>query len=746
MKKQLIRILLIENESEDIFLLKECFEKGKTDSMGFHVKACINLAEGIDVLCSETFDVIILDLELPDSQGLDTLRSVLAVAGENPIVVLTYSDGKTAADQAVAIGAQDYLFKEEITGELLSRSIRYAVGSCRNPRDSLRLHGQDPQKGKDLSSIVEHIGDGVVVADDEGIVRYVSPSAEKILGEKGSELAGKLFGYPLVNGESTEINFLSKDKKIIVAEMRVGRTRWDGREAFLAVIRDITDRKNAENQTRKSKTEWEITFDAMPDVVMLLDRDYKIIRANKALTNLLGLPFREIIGKHCFHLLHRTAAPCLECPYSQTLMDSGEHTVEMNNQVLDRHFLVSTTPRMDGNNGEVAGAIHIMRDITEHKRLEEELLKTNKLESLGLLAGGIAHDFNNILTGVIANLSIAKLKGRGDKELMEIIGETEQASMRAKDLTRQLLTFAKGGAPVKKAAQIGELVKDTAEFAVSGSNVRCECSIPKDLWQAEVDTGQISQVIENLVINAKHVMPHGGAVTVSVANLEVKGQNRPTLKRGKYLRITVQDEGVGIPKEHLSRIFDPYFTTKQDGSGLGLSTAYSILKKHDGYIDVQSELGKGTTFHVCLPATEWAETIRKEKKKRILKGKGKILLMDDEESILRITGKLLKTLNYEAEFVRSGEEAIEHYRNARANGKSFDAVIMDLTIPDGMGGKEAIQRLLEIDPQARGIVSSGYSNDPILAEYEKYGFKGVVTKPFTVEDLSEALAQVLGDE
>ncbi len=386
----------------------------------------------------------------------------------------------------------------------------------------------------------------------------------------------------------------------------------------------------------------------------------------------------------------------------------------------------------------------LIEEMTRRRHMQEDLTKAKKLEALGILAGGIAHDFNNLLTAIMGNLSIASLSVRPGHELYEVIHNAENASHRARDLTSRLLTFAKGGMPIKEPGSIENLLRETASFAAQGSKVKCEFQFQNDLWGGEYDAGQISQVVNNLVLNAIQSMPAGGVITIRASNETVPTDNAIFLKGGKFVKIAITDQGPGIPAEIQSKVFDPYFTTKAHGSGLGLSSCYSIVKQHNGSIHVHSPAGEGATILFYLPASpERTTASRMLTDSGIMTGEGKILVMDDEAMVRDVASRMLSRLGYEVVCAADGAEAVRLYQEAMASPPPFAAVIMDLTIPGGMGGAEAIQRLLAIDPGVKGIVSSGYSNDPIMAEHEKHGFRGVVPKPFMVQNLSLALHKVL---
>ena len=385
----------------------------------------------------------------------------------------------------------------------------------------------------------------------------------------------------------------------------------------------------------------------------------------------------------------------------------------------------------------------LLEQMAERQRMEDELLKARKIKSVGVLAAGIAHDFNNLLTGILGYVSLAKVVAQTDAKVVAYLTAAEQACQRATALTQQLLTFAKGGAPVRHTVSLVELLKACVDFVLRGANVRGDIQIAADLWPVDVDAGQINQVIHNVVLNAMQAMPGGGTVQVRAENVALAAGVPFPLPEGQYVKITVQDPGCGIPKEVLANIFDPYFTTKPEGNGLGLTTAYAIVIKHEGYITIASEVGVGTTVVIYLPASQKAMVSAQPHSSVLLNGSGRILVMDDEEMIRKVLRQLLESLGYTVECVQDGTEAVAAYQRAQAVGQPFAVVILDYTIPGGMGGLETLARLRAIDPQVTALISSGYANNPVMADWAYYGFSGVVAKPYTIVQLQEALHHVL---
>jgi signal transduction histidine kinase/CheY-like chemotaxis protein len=410
-----------------------------------------------------------------------------------------------------------------------------------------------------------------------------------------------------------------------------------------------------------------------------------------------------------------------------------------------RHEFIIIKAAYFKTEGTVGGVIGIMVDVTDRRKYEEERLKMDKLESLGVLAGGIAHDFNNIITGILGNISLARIYLDQSHKSFRPLGAAEKASQRAAELAHQLLTFARGGIPIKKTITLQHIINECVSFNLRGSNVQGVIDIPDSIHAVEADEGQISQAFGNIILNGVQAMPGGGTLEIHGENVTLGDKNKMALPPGKYVKIDFMDKGCGITVENQEKIFDPYFTTKAKGTGLGLSSAYSIIIRHGGFIDLHSVIGAGTTFTCFLPST--GEIIPEQRADLESPDVGDpvggaVLVMDDEEMIRDIAAEILDYLGFQATTCTKGEEAVELYKSAKESGSPFYAAIMDLTIPGGMGGKEAAEKILEIDPDARLIVSSGYSVDPVMAHYKSYGFRGAVGKPYEAKEIARVLSVV----
>ena len=614
--------------------------------------------------------------------------------------------------------------------------------------------------------LAESMSDVIWITDRNLRYTYVSPSVERFVGYTPEELIGRtivdhLTPFSIETGinkflemlagdiaeprdppksSTMELQRIHKDGSCVWAEISFTFLRdEEGRPAGLhGITRDITDRKKAEEAMQEAEEQWRSMTENSPDLIMTIDPEGIVLFINRT----LSLKKEEVINTSFFDYLTEESATAMKECLQRVLKGGGFDRCEVEQlwpDATSRIFEARVGPMF--RSGQIVALTVSSTDITERNRMEEELDKLQRLELLGILAGGIAHDFNNLLTPILANISIAKTYGNLDPEIAEMLTDAEKASLRAKGLTQQLLTFAKGGAPIKKTISLSRLLKDTAKFALSGSSVSCEYSMPDDLWPVEVDEGQISQVIHNMVINADQVMAEGGIMKIRAENLTLGEKEHVNLKGDRHIKISIEDQGHGIPQEHLSKIFDPFFTIKEKGRGLGLATSLSIVTRHEGHIDVDSKMGVGTIFHIYLPASEKKPEIKLKDKP--IKGEGKFLLIDDEENVRKSAREVLKRLGYQVQDAKDHAEGIKLYEKAMEGKHPFDAVIMDLTIPGSMGGKEAIKRIKRIDPEAKVIVSSGYSEDQAMSKFSEYGFCGVVAKPYAVEDLARVIHNVL---
>ncbi len=484
--------------------------------------------------------------------------------------------------------------------------------------------------------------------------------------------------------------------------------------------------------------------------VVFTDTQGKIVLINEAAEIFAGWTAGDAVGKHfseVFHIVDEKSRVRLTDLVVRILSVGGMIDFE------DRMVLIARdgTERLVTHNrlpiynrdSNIVGVVLVFRDITETREVEADLLKIEKSESIGILAGGIAHDFNNILAGIMGNISLMKMDIDPEDKNFERLTRAERASLEAKNLAQQLLTFSRGTMPVLETASIAGLLRESASFVLSGSNVICKFFIPDDLWPVAVDKGQVSQVISNIIINADQAMPEGGIIEIHAENTAPQTRGALPLNGKRCVKISIKDHGIGIPADRLQKIFSPYFTTKQDGSGLGLAVSESIVTNHSGHITVESEAGVGTTFSIYLPTSLEEVIVGRKPEERLFVGTEKILVMDDDEIVRELAREMLSNIGYRVTIAKDGSEAIELYSKAGDLERPFDAVIMDLTVPGGMGGREAIQKLLKIDPEAKVIVSGSYSNDPIMSNFREYGFSGVIAKPYRVKELSKVLHEVV---
>ncbi|HTG00611.1 MAG TPA: ATP-binding protein [Nitrospirota bacterium] len=572
--------------------------------------------------------------------------------------------------------------------------------------------------------------------ENENLVSYLATakeSADRLNQKLLSEIAEREKAEQMIQQHRDHLEELVRER---TAELSFANDQ---------LHKEISARKEAETSLIKSEEYFRTLIENALDIITVLDDRGVILFESNSVTKLLGYAPVELVGKSAFDFVHPDDLQAGQQLFVKILASPQGTMGTIELRFRHKNGEWHTIDVHGKSVGDPAQGLRIIinsRDVTERRKLEREMLRTQKLESLGTLAGGIAHDFNNLITGITTNIEMAKLRSGRDVELQNILTQAEQASFRAKDLTQQLLTFSRGGSPLKQAVSAGPLIRDAVHFALRGSEVACEFSLPKDLPSVEGDEGQLRHVLHNIVINAVQAMPQGGMLTVSAAREPASADDDPAPPSGEYVSISIVDRGVGIPHEHLAKIFDPFFTTKQSASGLGLATAYSIVKKHGGDIAVVSDPGTGTTITVRLPASRVDAATRPESIGLVI-GTGRILVMDDEEIIRDAAQRILQAAGYEVETAKDGNDAVAKYQQAREEGRTFDAVILDLTVPGGTGGRETVQRLKDLDPGVKAIVSSGYSSDPIMANYREYGFHGVIAKPYRISEMSDVVKNVV---
>lgn len=761
-----LRVLLVEDNPGDARLVREMLAEMNTER--YDTVPVGRLADALRFLSEQPFDAILLDLNLPDSYGLATLIKIRSVAPHVPVIVVSGLADEEMAIHALREGAYTYLVKGQMNGYLLNRSIRYSI-----ERERTEQIQQLKRAREYAENIVDTIREVLIVLDNR--LRIVSANRsfyetfqtvpEKIEGRFVHELADQVWNIPEFlallerilmhsfqhEGLELDHEFPGLGRRVMLLNARWVYEEKGETDRILLTMSDITERKRAEEALAAEKERLAVTLWNIGEGVIVADVRGSIVLMNRTAEQLTGWTAETATGREITEVYRtedeRTRKPCGN-PVAQILhrgsqKDRGRHRLLISRDQSE-HPLGETLAPVRDSRGDIIGVVIVFRDLSTERRIEEDLAKNERLESIGVLAGGIAHDFNNTLTAIEGNIIVAKAHLKVDHKAYERLVEAEKAAHRARNLTRQLLTFARGGKPIKKILNISDIVRDSTLFALSGSTIRPELVIPVDLWPVEADEEQLKQVLHNLVSNADQAMPDGGRLTVTAENVVIGDDEVLTLLGGEYVRIMVSDTGTGIPRELVSKIYEPYFTTRQSGSGLGLTVTHSIIRNHGGTIEVESSPGAGTTFIVYLPATRRVVSPAPETSDRPVGGNERLLWMDDEEMIREVGSEMLQVLGYRGTFTRDGAETLATFEQAIADGTPFQAVILDLTTVDGLGGVETIRRLFEIDHRVRAIVCSGYSNDPVMANFREYGFLGVLPKPFSLQDLDAQLRRVIG--
>lgn len=612
-----------------------------------------------------------------------------------------------------------------------------------------------------LRDVFNSMREGVAIFSFEGKIKFINryamrmynvPAESDVLQstgldwfhEESHKTVRKTYQQILEGGSDylNDYHMKTFDGRDIWVEAVSTRIVFNNEDSILTTIRDASIRRGYETLSRESEELFRSVVDNSHDAIVMVNNKRQLVYVNYRCCEVLQRPQKELLGTEFLQYITDEDRSAIIQRYNEVVQTGGRYKfkrlhllrpqgarvlVELNTTVIHRD-----SPLVVGQ----------MLDISEKSKMEEEILNTRKLESVGVLAGGIAHDFNNILSAILGNITLARLNCDQRPEAMGILADAERATIRARGLTSQLLTFSSGGEPVRRSMNIERLVVDTVKFVLAGSRVRPQFEIADDVWRVYADEGQMAQAVHNLVINAVEAMPEGGELKVQIGNDVMSSEEDRLLTQ--FVLVAITDTGKGIPPDIINRIFDPYFTTRETGHGLGLASVHSIMQRHEGKVRVHSEPGKGSTFTLFIPATFEAEDNSvSESYIEEAPDHKRILLMDDEEMVRTVATRMLVRLGYEVTTASDGSEAIELYRKFKDSGETFHLVIMDLTVPGGMGGNDAFQIIREMDPFVKGIVSSGYFNDAIMARYREHGFTDVINKPFHISELAAVVEKVL---
>jgi PAS domain S-box-containing protein len=726
-------LLLIAHECGDARLVQEMLAKAK--DVRFDLLCTDRLDLGIQHLNAGQVDAVLLDAGPPPSIPHETISRLQQIASAAPIVVFSDTSASESLLWAVRSGADDVLVKSRLHAEMLNRVLQIAI-------ERKRFRESQFQERSRLSRLIAKNGDAIVVVGPRGHIRFANPAAERLFGRRLERLVGAPFGFPLIAGETAEVDILSGNGNRTVAEMRVVDFDWAGESVFLASLRDVSDRKQSEERLRR----YERIVDSSSDLIVLVDRDLVCREANGAFlkafppdpAQVVGRPVAEVFGTEVYaeHLkagLERSLTGLEHHQQCWLEMRSGEQ----------RFVHIAFHPYIDADQS-IPGAILNMRDLTQIKGLEAQLYHSQKMEAIGTLAGGVAHDFNNLLMGIQGYAALMMLNTDREHPFYEDLQGIKDIVQRAADLTKQLLGFARGGKYDVAPMDLNALARrDLEMFVRTRKEIECHGEYEPSLWTIEADQSQMSQVLVNLFVNAWQAMPEGGRLALKTENAVVQNATAAAhgVEAGRYVKVSVADSGLGMDALTLQRIFDPFFTTRAPGrgTGLGLASAYGIVRNHMGFIEVSSRKGKGSTFAVYLPASNKPVAAAKTAAAPLAGGSERLLLVDDEDIIREVMKKQLESLGYRVTLARSGLEAVEHFARP---GAAVDLVIMDMIMP-GMSGGETFDRLRATDPQVKVLLCSGYSLEGQAARIMERGCNGFIQKPFSLESLSRKLRDLL---
>jgi PAS domain S-box-containing protein len=756
------RVLIVEDEQLVAVSLAELLR-----SLGYDVGDVVATAEeAVDRVRSQPPDIVLMDIVLRGRmdgiEAADRIRTELDL----PVVFLTGHADRATLERAKAAQPYGYVVKP-----FDDREVHTAI------EIALYKHTMDSalrQREAWLSAVLQSIGDAVIATDAQGRVELMNPVAEALTEWSAAEARGRPVTevFRVVNevtrvpAENPAETALSSGQVVGLANESVVLGRH-GRETpvddsaapvrdrrgkvagVVMVFRDIDHRRRSHRALAAERERLAVTLRSIGDGVIATDVAAKVVLLNPVAEELTGWKQEQAAGRplgEVFHIINEQTRVVCENPVAKvlatgTIVGLANHTALIARDGVERAIADSGAPIRD-DRGNILGAVLVFRDVTAQRRLEDELTRVQRIEALSTMAAGLAHDFNNMLLAILGNIGLARRALPADSSAQPFLADAEIACERTRGVTRQLSTFARGGAPLRQPLALRALVTNTAEFILREGKARPELRFPPDLWPVLADESQLCQALANLLINADDAMPGGGRVVLTAANLELGPEQRPPLAPGRYVRLEVKDEGVGIPPELLSRIFDPYFTTKQRGSGLGLASVHSIVHRHDGHIEVTSRVSQGTTFTLYLPAGTGPLAVTPAPIVEGPRGR-RLLIMDDDEMARKAVAAMAGSLGYEIVEVPEGAQAVEVYRRNLLEGRRFDVVLLDIEVWGGMGGLATLQALKALDRSVVAVAASGHSDDRVMAEHAAHGFTAALAKPFRLDELARVLQEAM---
>ncbi|RJQ47706.1 MAG: response regulator [Gaiellales bacterium] len=755
-----IRALMVEGDPDDARMIREMLAGTKDCSV--MLEHADDMRSGMKLLGEKDFDIILLDLHLADSDGTGACLRVRAAAAELPIIILTTTEDEDLAARLVGREAQDYLVKGQLDGRTLARSIR-----CSLERELAERHFRESELIMRRAEEIARIGTWKMELEtgrtywsqemyrlfnvEEGVCENHFQTCLDRVHEDEREQVAAIMQSSLKQGKSYDCTCRIRpdggEETIITIKGEPSYNQQGSVEALIGTVQDVTEKELARTHIRQCAEEWRHTFDSIPDLVSVHDRDFHIIKANRSLCDFAGIMPEELAGRHCYEIMHDRDKPIPGCPHQAMLETGMTSKVEVADSRRGAILEVTAAPLFDSR-GVVSASIHIARDVTSQKDAEaraeasrEQLLQSQKMESIGRMAGGIAHDFNNYLTAINGYIGLALSRmpqdNHGRQDLKEALSSAESAAT----LTRQLLLFSRRESSDFRAVSLNELVAGLSKMLdrLIGEQIFINLELAERTRMVSADAGHMEQLIMNLVVNSRNAMRAGGGEIVirtgdACISREEAGRN-PMAREGEFVRLSVIDDGTGMDRETLLHIFEPFFTTKEgaEGTGLGLAVVFGIVADHDGWVDVTSEIGLGTRFDVYLPAiSEGArQEVEEDSGPRDVRGHGEsILLVEDEASVRQMTERVLASSGYAVVAAADGESALAAFA---ARGGRFDLVLSDYILPD-LDGLELAEQLFRSNPDIRFILSSGYSELPDPEAVAESGFR-FIEKPYSIDSL-----------